>query len=127
MADVGWYSSSFFLAQVAFQNPLGKAYYVFGFKQVFVGAILFFQIGCIGAAIYLFFPDSPLHACTPAHLLARSLDTLQSVSKQLWDIAGQASPALPCPPTSGPIVPHTNPNLCAGCPYTISPASVETG
>lgn len=116
MADVGWYSSSFFLAQVAFQNPLGKAYYVFGFKQVFVGAILFFQIGCIGAAIYLFCKHLALSGpmslledklsvcqfqiarCTPVHLhicsLARSIH--YNPSRSSFGIS-RARPALPCP------------------------------
>ncbi|KAL8653878.1 MAG: hypothetical protein Q9226_003660 [Calogaya cf. arnoldii] len=47
---VGWYASSYFLAQMAFQPAFGHLFTDFPVKNVFVAAILLFEVGSIVCA-----------------------------------------------------------------------------
>ncbi|KAL5319175.1 hypothetical protein ACEPPN_012224 [Leptodophora sp. 'Broadleaf-Isolate-01'] len=52
LQDVGWYGSSYLLANASFQLPFGKLYTIFPIKWTFVVAVLIFEIGSLicGAA-----------------------------------------------------------------------------
>ncbi|KAI0516771.1 putative gliotoxin efflux pump [Xylaria bambusicola] len=56
LADAGWYGSAFFLADAAFQSSWAKAYKYFDIKWVFISTVIFFEIGCLVAALA---PNSP--------------------------------------------------------------------
>ncbi|RDI79583.1 hypothetical protein Vi05172_g10501 [Venturia inaequalis] len=47
MQDVGWYGSAYFLASAASQLPYGKLYTFCSIKQVFLYALLIFELGSL--------------------------------------------------------------------------------